>query len=205
MMHEKLSLPNKITIFRLILLPVFIALILHYRRFEEGQGEWLRWLAVGVFALAMISDAVDGYIARVYQMRTPLGSFLDPAADKLLLNAAIITLCLRPIALGYPSFNLPIWYAVLVLSRDLTLGLGTFLVYMTTQTTIKPQPVLMGKLATILNMCVVVWALLKCPGVYLFYYPDGICTFISGIQYIYNGLLQVNQSGRNGTTTKEAE
>ena len=116
-MNKNLSLPNKISILRIILIPVFIALILQYRRVEQGEGEWLRYIAIGVFCLAMISDVIDGYIARKWHMRSALGSFLDPLADKLLLNSAIIMMCLRPIGQGYPAFGFPIWYAVIVFSR----------------------------------------------------------------------------------------
>lgn len=204
-MHNKLSIPNKISIFRIALIPVFIALTLQYRRVAFGYGEWLRYAAIVVFGLAMASDVLDGYIARKYRMRSELGSFLDPLADKLLLNSAVIVMCLRPIGPGFPAFGFPIWYAVVVFSRDLILGLGYLTVYLSIQLSLKIHPVSAGKLATILNMCAVTWALLDLDGAYIFYYPGGLCTFIAGVQYIYSGFRQVNESGQNHTVQRDSK
>ena len=76
---------NKITIFRVILIPVF--LVLMYLRFP-GHTYW----AFGVFVLASLSDFADGYIARKKGMVTNLGKFIDPLADKILVIAALISL-----------------------------------------------------------------------------------------------------------------
>ena len=193
-MGTKLSLPNRITIFRIILIPVFIALLLHYRRVEQGQGEMLRYLAIAIFGLATISDAIDGYVARKLHQRTELGAFLDPMADKLLLNSAVIIMCLRPIGENYPAFGLPLWYAVVIFSRDLVLTLGVLLVSITMNISLKIRPVLFGKMSTILNMAVIVWVLLRLKWAHLLYYPAGVCTCIAGLQYLYSGFLQVTES-----------
>lgn len=204
-MQKNLSLPNRISILRIILIPVFIALILQYRRVQQGEGEWLRHIAIGVFCLAMISDVIDGYIARKWHMRSALGSFLDPLADKLLLNSAIIMMCLRPIGQGYPAFDFPIWYAVIVFSRDLILGLGFLIIYISVQLSMKVRPVFFGKWATILNMSAVIWTLVGLKGAYFLYYPGSICIIISGIQYMYDGFRQVNESGQNHVDARNSE
>ncbi|HUJ70865.1 MAG TPA: CDP-alcohol phosphatidyltransferase family protein, partial [Verrucomicrobiae bacterium] len=77
-----MTLPNKITIARILLIPVFVWLALDYIRDyqREQEQEWERVLACAVFAVAAISDAVDGYIARRYHQKSELGTFLDPLA-----------------------------------------------------------------------------------------------------------------------------
>ena len=94
---------NKITIFRVILIPVF--LVLMYLRFP-GHMYW----AFGVFVLASLSDFVDGYIARHYNQVTDFGKFMDPLADKLLVCAAMICL----VEMG----RLPAWMVIVIISRE---------------------------------------------------------------------------------------
>ena len=94
---------NKITIFRVVLIPVF--LVLMYLRFP-GHMYW----AFGVFVLASLSDFVDGYIARHYNQVTDFGKFMDPLADKLLVCSALICL----IQLG----QLPAWVVIIIISRE---------------------------------------------------------------------------------------
>ena len=204
-MFNKLSLPNKITIFRIALIPPFLAVLLHYRRIEEGQGEWLRYIALAVFAVATITDAVDGYVARKFHQRTELGAFLDPLADKLLLNCAVIAMCFRPIGEGYPAFGIPLWFAVVVFSRDLIQILGVLLAYMTMNFSFKIKIVVMGKIATILNMTAVIWILAGLKGGEFLYIPGGVCTAISGMQYIYSGFVQITESERKNSTQADDE
>ena len=79
-----MNLANRITILRVLLIPFFIACGLYY-----GDGrEYLRFVALGIFLLATLSDAVDGGIARLKNQVTELGMILDPIADKLLIISA---------------------------------------------------------------------------------------------------------------------
>ena len=94
---------NKITIFRVILIPVF--LVLMYLRFP-GHTYW----AFGVFVLASLSDFVDGYIARHYNQVTDFGKFMDPLADKLLVVAAML--------LFVEQHQMPAWALLLVVARE---------------------------------------------------------------------------------------
>ena len=82
-----MNLPNKLTIIRLLLIPVFVALF-----FVEFTGHV--FVALGVFVLACLTDFLDGYIARKYNLVTDLGKFLDPIADKVLVMAALVLLCI---------------------------------------------------------------------------------------------------------------
>lgn len=80
-----MNIPNKISIIRILLMPVFIAFAL-----LDFPGS--KFIALGIFVIAAASDALDGYIARKYNMVTDLGKFLDPIADKLLATTGLVLL-----------------------------------------------------------------------------------------------------------------
>src|SRR5215213_5794631 len=103
---------NLLTLARLLMLPTAI----HYMRQEDG-----RWRALGVFGVAMATDVLDGPVARMRQEVSPLGKVLDPIADKLMIDAAAITLSQK--------HNFPWWVTGLLLARDLAILLGSLLVY----------------------------------------------------------------------------
>ena len=109
--RQFLSVPNQLTMFRLLLLP-FILIAMIYRRHD---------IALGLFLLAVITDVIDGIIARRLNQQTMLGEYLDPIADKLLLSSAFIVQAL----IG----AIPWWLTILVLSRDLII-ISTVLVVM---------------------------------------------------------------------------
>jgi cardiolipin synthase len=94
-------IPNLITIMRLVLVPVTVAMI--------GRQNW--GLAFAAFMVAGISDAIDGFIARRFDMRTVLGAYLDPLADKALLVSIYISLAVVGMVPG--------WLAIAVVSRDI--------------------------------------------------------------------------------------
>jgi cardiolipin synthase len=96
-----MTIPNFITIGRLIIVPLVIMMII--------QGNWQ--IAFGLFVAAGVSDAVDGFIARRFDMRSELGAYLDPVADKALLVSIYLTLAIVGI--------LPPWIAILVIFRDI--------------------------------------------------------------------------------------
>ena len=100
---------NKITIFRVILIPVF--LVLMYLRFP-GHTYW----AFGVFVLASLSDFADGYIARHYNQVSDFGKFMDPLADKLLVVAAML--------LFVEQHRMPAWALLLVVAREFAVTNG---------------------------------------------------------------------------------
>ena len=185
---------NKITIIRILLIPIFVWLTLDYiRDFQKGADkEWERIMACAIFAVAVISDGVDGYIARRYHQKSELGTFLDPLADKALLISALILLSVR-FKDGTPFDQLPLWFPILVISRDLILLAGTVLIHMLTgHMTARPR--LVGKCATFFQMITLGWMLLgidQPP----FQWPmitAGLFTFASGIWYIHDGIQQFN-------------
>jgi len=184
---------NKITIIRILLIPVFIWLTLDYiRDYQRGDDqEWERILACVVFATASISDAVDGYIARRYHQKTELGTYLDPLADKMLLVSGLVLLSVR--FKDGPFAQLPLWFPVLVISRDLIILGGIVLIHMLTGH-VTARPRLVGKAATLFQMIVLGWILLQIqqPSFKWPLYAAGVCTFISGIWYILDGITQFN-------------
>ena len=84
-----LGWPNRITLGRMLLVGPFVVCLLNM---DEPGRNWLRWAAVGIFAAMAVSDLLDGYLARRLHDESPLGKFLDPLADKLLITAAVLIL-----------------------------------------------------------------------------------------------------------------
>lgn len=101
-----MNLPNKLTLLRVVLIPVFVVLLL----LEGGQNYTLRIAALIVFCIASFTDFLDGQIARRNNLVTNFGKFMDPLADKLLVCSALICL----IELG----QLPSWYVITVIARE---------------------------------------------------------------------------------------
>ena len=114
---KKMNLPNKLTIFRVILIVPFVLLLLgegsRWGWFEALFGgilEYVDYIALAVFAVASLTDLVDGHIARKYNLVTNFGKFMDPLADKLLVCAAMIAL----VELG----RIPAWVVIVIISRE---------------------------------------------------------------------------------------
>jgi CDP-diacylglycerol--glycerol-3-phosphate 3-phosphatidyltransferase len=145
---------NKITILRMVLIPFFVVEVLDY---VETGTELHRFLALVSFALASILDGVDGYVARRYNQRSELGTVLDPLADKLLLVSAIVLLSFdHPGRFGV----IPLWLTGIIIGRDVLLGIGAVVVRSVAgKITVRPR--LTGKLATVFQMLVVGWILLR--------------------------------------------
>ena len=183
---------NKITLFRILLIPFFVLITLDYiRDYRRGDAEdWQRWVACTIFAVAVVSDAVDGFIARRYNQKTELGAFLDPLADKTLLVSALILLSVH--FRESPFQRLPLWFPVLVISRDLMLLGGTVLIHMLAGK-MSPHPRIVGKCATLFQMITLGWVLLKIeqPSLRWPLYAAGFFTLVSGIWYTFDGVKQL--------------
>ncbi len=179
---------NKITILRILLIPLFIFELLGYRSTGE---ELQRYLALTAFGLAAVLDGVDGFVARRFHQRSELGAVLDPTADKLLLVSSVILLSLNRTHLE----PLPLWFGVTVLSRDVLLSLGALAVYHTVGK-MRVRPRWLGKVATVLQMAVVIWVLLKLlpAGQYWLALAAALCTAISGLQYLFDGMQLLSSS-----------
>ncbi len=119
-----LTLPNTLTVFRMVLIPVFVTL-LFYQRFIS---------ALAVFVLAGLTDGLDGLLARRFGQQSQLGTVLDPIADKLMLVTAFIVLSMRSVfPQPLPShLPVPFWVTVAVISRDVFIIVGAAAINMMT-------------------------------------------------------------------------
>jgi CDP-diacylglycerol--glycerol-3-phosphate 3-phosphatidyltransferase/cardiolipin synthase len=147
---------TRITILRLILVPVFVTLIITYDDSNKRVEFW-RWAALGVFVLAGVSDAIDGYLARHWNQSSALGALLDPIADKLLLLAALVTLSFMPV--GHLS-PFPIWFPAIIISRDALL-LGGYAVLRHFHVPVDIRPHWTGKVSTVFTLLAIGAVLLK--------------------------------------------
>jgi len=124
-----MTIPNLITIFRLILVPIVIVMIM--------QGRWLT--AFVLFVTAGVSDGVDGFIARRYNMHSEFGAYIDPLADKALLVSIYVTLAIVGV--------LPSWLAIVVVSRDLMIVAAVVLSWVMARP-VTIRPLMVSKLNT---------------------------------------------------------
>ena len=111
-----LTVPNLLTVFRMVLIPVFVTM-LFYQRFT---------LALAVFVCAGLTDGLDGLLARRFDQRSQLGTVLDPIADKLMMVTAFIVLSMRGIFPPPVPSHLPVpfWVTITVISRDVFIIVG---------------------------------------------------------------------------------
>tara|TARA_R110000850_G_scaffold92555_6_gene196421 strand:- start:78 stop:686 length:609 start_codon:yes stop_codon:yes gene_type:complete len=193
-----MTLANKITVTRLLLIPVFVVFAAYYSiSITEGQEDTrLRWAALIVFALASLSDALDGYIARNFNQSTKLGRALDPVADKLLLLSGVVTLSVTQWHSG-----LPIWFAVLVIARDVTIVVGVIIIHYTVGK-VAMKPLITSKVCTFLQLSCVCWVLVDFWSVDARPLPleilillAAVFTLVSGYQYIVEGIHQLKVHG----------
>jgi cardiolipin synthase len=176
---DVLNVPNVLTLLRLLAIPVFLILLVDFRYRE----------ALAVFVAAGVTDALDGAIARLTHTKTTLGAYLDPAADKLLLMSAFVALAFLQ--------QVPGWLVVIVLSRDVMLVVGYFLLFTMTQHAMEVRPSVAGKLSTFLQLSAVAVVLVS--RVYPHAVPPvtqtalflatGVVTASAGLQYMIRGLL----------------
>lgn len=151
-----MNLANKITVARLVLVPVFVGCVIAHSNAITGlDPDWTwRFTAIGVFAIATLSDFFDGWVARRFHQKSLLGTTLDPIADKLLMLSAIFTLAVTPWEHGFP-----VWFVVLVFVREAIILLGIAFMYGFLRK-IEMGPHWISKAATALQMACVVWILI---------------------------------------------
>ncbi|PIQ87667.1 MAG: CDP-diacylglycerol--glycerol-3-phosphate 3-phosphatidyltransferase [Candidatus Omnitrophica bacterium CG11_big_fil_rev_8_21_14_0_20_43_6] len=182
-----MNIANKISTFRILSVPFFIACLVYY----GPQKEYLKNLALAIFVLGVISDGLDGYIARKAKMQSKAGLILDPLGDKLLLMSAFIFL--SPISQLELTF--PLWVSFIVISRDLIIIMGAMVIYMVKQN-LDVHPTRWGKLTTTFQMLSAICVLLQWELAMLIWWPAVVFTVISGVDYIKRGfkILYANDS-----------
>ena len=173
--NSSISIPNILTLVRILLTPVFVILLL----------KDMFSTALLVFAAAGISDGLDGLIARYMNQRTALGSYLDPAADKLLLTSAFISMAVLGI--------IPAWLMVIVVTRDVVIVLGLAILTLT-EKKYEINPTLVSKCTTtiqILTIFVTLYDPSQSRMVLLhsaLLWGTAAVTTLSGLHYIYIGM-----------------
>ncbi len=183
--NNPINIPNIISIARILVTPVFVILLI----------EQLFFQAFLVFAMAAISDGVDGFIAKYFNQRTELGAYLDPIADKLLLTAAFISLAILRI--------IPNWLTIIVITRDIIIALGiVFFIITKTDFTIKPS--IISKCTTVAQLATILLCLLRSNGhnttqLVIMGITTGL-TVISGIHYIFIGFKILQDNAEKNST-----
>ena len=173
-----MNIANKISTFRILSVPFFIACLVYY----TPQTEYLRITALVIFILGVISDGLDGFIARKAKLQSKAGLILDPLGDKLLLMSSFIFL--SPISRLELKF--PLWVTFIVISRDVIIIIGAIVIYMVKQA-IDVHPTKWGKLTTTFQMLSVISVLLQWNLSSFIWWPAVIFTVISGIDYVRKG------------------
>jgi len=189
---------NKVTILRILLIPFFVVEVIYYAR---TGSELNHLLAIFSFAVAAILDGVDGYIARHYNQRSELGAILDPLADKLLLVSAVIVLSFD----NQPHLAvIPLWLTGTIIGRDILLLVGLVVVQIIVGQ-VKVRPRFIGKVATVLQMGVVIWILLKWDRHWLaaWFFGASLCTGVSGLLYVWDGSRQLSAHPASSPVAKQ--
>lgn len=137
------TVPNLLTVFRMVLIPVFVSL-LFYQRFL---------LALAVFIVAGVTDGLDGLLARRFNQKSQLGTILDPIADKLMLVTAFVVLSMRSVFPQPVPSHLPIpfWVTVAVISRDVFILVGAAAINVVTGFR-GFRPSILGKINTVIQI-----------------------------------------------------
>ena len=199
-----MTLPNKLTLLRIVLVPVmvvvaFIPYLNENYMFNSGLSI-ANFINVIIFALASFTDFLDGKIARKYNLITTFGKFADPLADKMLVTSAMVILCLQMNGTNYWWF-MPAWGLILILCRDLMVD-GVRFICAGKGETIAAD--IFGKIKTFVTMFALVFLFLwniDFNGVHVFGYIGMVLmyvgilfTIISGVRYIYRARKVIFES-----------
>lgn len=170
-----MNLPNKLTIFRILLVPVFV--LTYYLDFKNSH-----FVATAVFIIASITDWLDGHIARRRNLITNFGKFMDPLADKILVISAFIMLVEKSMVYA--------WVVIIVISREFIVS-GLRLIAASNNVVLAAGK--MGKSKTVTQMIAVILLLMNnfpfdkigIRADLIFLYISTFLTIISGIDYVY--------------------
>ncbi len=188
------TVPNMLTVFRMVLIPVFVSL-LFYQRFI---------LALCVFVLAGITDGLDGLLARRFDQRSQLGTILDPIADKLMLVTSFVVLSMRSVFPQPLPAHLPVpfWVTVAVISRDVFILVGAAAINIVTGFR-GFRPSLLGKINTTVQIVAIAAIIFAASvpfgtGYYLptIYTTVFVSAVLSGAHYVFFVSKLLNEDRR---------
>lgn len=167
---------------RLLLIPVFVALIVSYTR----EQPWIRYAALGVYAVAAISDALDGFVARAYNQKTKLGTLLDPLADKLMVNIGFVFMAVNE----QFAHRIPYWFPVVLLARDAMIVMGAYLIN-EFYGPVRVKPRVSGKLTTLFQMSLMISVLLEVELMHKLLLITVVLCGVSYVDYMLAGFKQI--------------
>lgn len=175
-----MNLPNKLSLLRIILVPLFLVfLLVQFNAYDE----YAKYVAIGIFVIAALTDSLDGYFARKHGLITKLGKLIDPLADKMLISGALIAL----VSMGQISA----WPAFIIITREFAVtGLRT----LASAEGVVISASIWGKMKTILQIIAIVAVMVDTN---VFSMPFGVheiliwlatlVTIISGVDYFVKG------------------
>lgn len=184
-----LTLPNFITLMRMAIVPFFVIAV--------AEGDFL--VALWTLIIAGLTDALDGWMARRFDMESLVGAYLDPIADKLLLVTAYVTLT---IPMGQ-AVVIPLWLAILALFRDFFIMLVVLILFLVEDIRSFP-PSILGKATTFMHIVTIGVVLLANLTIVPSWVPDG-CFYLSFALIILSGLNYIYRSSRFIEVARQAK
>jgi phosphatidylglycerophosphate synthase len=153
--------PNALTVLRILLVPAFLVHAIWCAEDVAAGGSDVphRYLSFAAFVAIGVSDVADGWIARKWNLATPLGATLDAAADKFAQVSALVFFVLSD---GVAYATVPLWLVVLIIGRDVLLGIG-YLTVRARRGRVEVEHESHGRLATVLLFALVIWITLDLP------------------------------------------
>ena len=198
-----ITIPNLLTMFRMVLIPIFVSL-LFYQKF---------WWALAVFVTAGVTDGLDGLLARRFAMESQLGTILDPIADKLMLVTAFVVLSMRSV---FPTplpghLPVPFWLTIAVISRDVFIIVGAAAINIMTGFR-GFRPSLLGKVSTTVQIFAIATIIFAASYPYGtgYYLPTvyaivfGLAVF-SGAHYVFFVSRLMAEERRHGSSFPPSE
>jgi len=174
-----MNLPNKLTILRVFLVPVFVVFML-----TDLGGSYSNWIALVIFVAASLTDSLDGYLARKNNLVTNFGKFMDPLADKLLVCSALI--CLMELN------RVPAWMVLIIIAREFIIS-GFRLVASDAGVVIAAS--YWGKFKTISQVVMIIALLIEFPYAFIFSWIAVILTVVSVVDYIVKNVNVIKKGG----------
>ncbi|MBU0951901.1 MAG: CDP-alcohol phosphatidyltransferase family protein [Elusimicrobia bacterium] len=164
-----MNIANLITLIRILLVPVFI----YYLKLGNNNS-----IPLIIFSICVLTDLLDGFLARTLKMQTQIGSTLDPIADKVLIISSYYIFC----ALG----KIPMWLFLLVIGKDIIIVSGLIFIFtITHKYRISVQ--FIGKLNTTMQVLTIFLVLLGLPNLQILFFATGLTTLLTTLDYYLKG------------------
>ena len=181
---------SKITIARILLVPVFGVLAMAYACSVAASAEnpALRHAALAAFVLAASTDGIDGWVARRFHQTSAFGAFIDPIADKALMITGVLILSF--VDWGEPGWRLPLWFGILAFSRDALILIGIGALYVSRRG-VRIEPHWSGKFCTVTQLFALGWVMLRFTPVG----PVWPC-LVAGVFTVWSGAAYLGQALR---------